>query len=196
MMINLLLILPLLLRENFLLNIYPVFALAAIGSLFMYMSSMGKRNEPFLRRLFNLLMLVLLGMGLSLNNTRAVGEALLGIQTPFKRTPKYNLHNRQNAEKYLDYLLPKDGSVWIEALMGIYASGLLFVALSHGNWGLVFWLSLISGGYAYITIISFKQSFEEKRPELSSFASAAFRISAQATSTNTEQDKSLQKSNY
>lgn len=195
MMINLLLILPLLLRENFLLNIYPVFALAAIGPLFMYMSAMGKRNEPFLRRLFNLLMLVLLGMGLSLNNTRAVGEALLGIQTPFKRTPKYNLHNRQNAEKYHDYPLPKDGSVWIEALMGIYASGLLFVALSHGNWGLVFWLSLISGGYAYITIISFKQSFEEKRPELSSSASEAFRISAQATSINTGQDKSLQKSN-
>jgi cellulose synthase/poly-beta-1,6-N-acetylglucosamine synthase-like glycosyltransferase len=188
MLINLLLILPLLLNSNYLLNIYPVFALAAVGPLFMYMSAMGVRKVLLRRRLFNLLMLVLLGMGLSLNNTRAVGEALLGIQTPFKRTPKYNLSNRQNSDKYLDYLLPKDGSVWIELLLGIYAFGLMFVALSHGNWGLVFWLSLISAGYAYITAINLKQSFAEKRSEPSSSVSEAYRISAQAPSTNPGQD--------
>ena len=162
MLINLLLMLPLLLSRNQLLNIYPVFTLAAIGPLFMYMSAMGIRNVPLLRRLFNLLMLVLLGMGLSLNNSRAVGEALIGVHSPFKRTPKYNYHNRQNAGVTLDYLLPKDGGVWIEALLGIYAFGLLFVAFDHGNWGLAFWLMLISGGYAYVAITSFKQSFEGK----------------------------------
>ncbi|MCK4898684.1 MAG: glycosyltransferase family 2 protein, partial [Anaerolineales bacterium] len=44
MLINLLLILPLLLTENHLLNIYPIFTLAAIGPLFMYMTAMGERN--------------------------------------------------------------------------------------------------------------------------------------------------------
>jgi cellulose synthase/poly-beta-1,6-N-acetylglucosamine synthase-like glycosyltransferase len=188
MMINLLLILPLVLSKNFLLNIFPVFALAAIGPLFMYITAMGERNLPFLRRLFNLLMLMLLGMGLSLNNTRAVGEALLGIQTPFNRTPKYNFQNRQNAQKSLDYLLPKDGGVWIEVMMGIYSAGLLLVALSRGIWGLVFWLSLISGGYTYISIISFKQSLEGKQPGSSSSVSEVFRISSQTTSSNAGQD--------
>lgn len=188
MLINLLLILPLLLSRNNLLYIYPVFALAAIGPLFMYMSAMGQIKTPFLLRLINLLMLVLLGMGLSLNNTRAVGEALLGVHTPFKRTPKYNLHNHSNAEKYLDYLLPKDGSVWIELLMGFYAFGLLFLAVSRGVWGLAFWLSLFSGGYAYIVVISFKQSFAGRQPKPSSSAKEAYQVSSQATSANTGQD--------
>jgi cellulose synthase/poly-beta-1,6-N-acetylglucosamine synthase-like glycosyltransferase len=188
MLMNLFLILPLLLSKNNLLYIYPVFALAAIGPMFMYMSAMGKRKVPFLRRLFNLLMLVLLGMGLSLNNTRAVGEALLGVHTPFKRTPKYNLHNHANAEKYFDYLLPKDGSVWFELLIGFYAFSLLFLAINQGVWGLVFWLSLISGGYAYIVIISFKQSFAGKQPKSSSSAKEGYQISSRATSANTGQD--------
>ena len=188
MLINLLLILPLLLTKNHLLNIYPIFTLAAIGPLFMYLTAIRERNLPFVKRLFNLLMLVLLGMGLFFNNSRAVGEALLGIQSPFKRTPKYDLRSKQNAEKYLDYLLPKEAGVWVELFMGIYAYGLLFIALSQGNWGLVFWLSLISSGYTYITIISFKQSIEEKQAKPSSSANEFLRVSAQATSTNTGQD--------
>ena len=188
MIINLLLMLPLLLRGNYLLNIYPVFALAAIGPMFMYLTAMRKQDLPLIRRLFNLLMLVLLGMGLSWNNTRAVGEALLGIQTPFKRTPKFNLHDRQNAVKYLDYLLPKDGSMWLEALIGIYALGLMLVAIIHGNWGLVFWLSLISGGYGYVTIISIRQSLEGRQRQTGTSVSEAIRISAQASSSNSGQD--------
>jgi hypothetical protein len=117
-----------------------------------------------------------------------VGEALLGVHTPFKRTPKYNLHNYSNAEKYLDYLLPKDGSVWIELLMGFYAFGLLFLAVSRGVWGLAFWLSLFSGGYAYIVVISFKQSFAGRQPKPSSSAKEAYQVSSQATSANTGQD--------
>jgi cellulose synthase/poly-beta-1,6-N-acetylglucosamine synthase-like glycosyltransferase len=188
MMINLLLILPLLLRGNSLLNIYPVFALAAIGPLFMYITAMGERDVPFMRRTFNLLMLVLLGMGLSWNNTRAVGEALLGIQSPFKRTPKFNIRNRQNSGNYLDYLLPKDGSLWIEALIGIYAFLLSLLAIRHGNWGLVFWLSLISGGYAYITIVNIKQSFEGKKLQAGSSSGEAIKISTHVATNSTGQD--------
>jgi cellulose synthase/poly-beta-1,6-N-acetylglucosamine synthase-like glycosyltransferase len=188
MIINLLLILPLLLSSNFLLDIYPFFALAAIGPLFMYLTAMGKRKVPLFKRLINLLMLVLLGMGLSLNNTRAVGEALIGKKTPFKRTPKYDLHDHQRNENYLDYLLPKSGMVWLEALTGVYAALLLVVALSKGIWGLVFWLTLISGGYIYTTIVSFKQFLEEKRAERISPVGEPVRVSTQMTTSNPGQD--------
>jgi cellulose synthase/poly-beta-1,6-N-acetylglucosamine synthase-like glycosyltransferase len=188
MIVNLLLILPLLLSGNYLLDIYPFFALAAIGPLFMYLTAMGKRDVPLLRRLFSLLMLVLLGMGLSLNNTRAVGEALVGKKTPFKRTPKYNLRDHQDTGKYLDYLLPKSAMVWLEALTGLYAGALLVVALNQGNWGLVFWLTFISGGYFYTTIISLKQSMEEKRAGSKSRAGESIQVAAQVTTSNPGQD--------
>src|SRR5205814_3632384 len=38
--------------------------------------------------------LMALGIGLTLTNTRAVLEALLGIQSPFKRTPKYRVQSK------------------------------------------------------------------------------------------------------
>jgi hypothetical protein len=163
MLLNLLLVLPLLLNGNFLLYIYPAFTIAAIGPLFMYMSSMGLHGLPFTRRLFNLLMLVLVGMGLSLNNSRAVGEALFAIRSPFNRTPKYNLKDRPGPQKTLDYLLPRDGSIWIELALSVYAFVLLLLAVQHGNWGLVFWLSLFSAGYAYIAGLGFHQSLSNKR---------------------------------
>jgi hypothetical protein len=188
MIMNLLLILPLLVSSNFLLNIYPFFALAAIGPLFMYLTAMGKREVPFLRRLINLTMLVLLGMGLSLNNTRAVGEALIGKKTPFKRTPKYNLHDHQNGGKYLDYLIPKSGMVWLEALTGFYAAALLLVALNKEIWGLVLWLSFIAGGYTYTTFINFKQSMEEKQAKTVSPVGESLQVVPQATTSNPGQD--------
>lgn len=164
MLLNLLLVLPLLLNGHFLLYIYPAFAIAAIGPLYMYMTSMGLRGLPFTRKLFNLLMLVLVGMGLSLNNSRAVGEALLSIRSPFNRTPKYNLNNRTISQKSLDYLLPRDGSLWIELALSIYAFVLLLLAVRYGNWGLVFWLSLFSAGYAYISVLGFQQALSVRRP--------------------------------
>jgi cellulose synthase/poly-beta-1,6-N-acetylglucosamine synthase-like glycosyltransferase len=165
MLINLLLLLPLLFYDNFLLYIYPAFAIAAIGPLFMYLTSMSLRGVSFARKLFNLLMLVLLGMGLSLNNSRAVGEALLSIRSPFNRTPKYNLDNRAAHKKSLDYLLPRDRILWLELSLSIYALVLLGLAVQRGNWGLVFWLSLFSAGYAYISGLGIQQYLSERRPE-------------------------------
>jgi cellulose synthase/poly-beta-1,6-N-acetylglucosamine synthase-like glycosyltransferase len=188
MVINLLLILPLLVGSNFLLDIYPFFALAAIGPLFMYMTAMGKREASLFKRLINLFMLVLLGMGLSLNNTRAVGEALIGKRTPFKRTPKYNLRDHQNSGNYLDYLLPKSGMVWLELLAGVYAAVLMVITLRRGIWGLVFWLTFISAGYLYITIVSFKQSIEEKRAASMPSAGDSVRVSAQMPTPTPGQD--------
>ena len=58
----------------------------------------------------------------------------------------------------------RDGSLWIELALSVYAFVLLLLAVRLGNWGLVFWLSLFSAGYAYIAGLGFKQSFSARRP--------------------------------
>jgi hypothetical protein len=78
--------------------------------------------------------------------------------------------------------------VWLEALTGVYAALLLVVALSKGIWGLVFWLTFISGGYIYTTIVSFKQFLEEKRAERISPVDEPVRVSTQMTTSNPGQD--------
>ena len=164
MLLNLLLALPLLINGNFLLNFYPVFTITATGPLFMYMSAMSLRSIPLARRLFNLLMLVLVGTGLSLNNSRAVGEALLSIHSPFKRTAKYDLNDNSVPGKVLDYQQPRDRINWIELGLSIYAMLLLLLAIQYENWGLVIWSSLFSAGYAYIAGLGFQQTFNGRKP--------------------------------
>ena len=85
------------------------------------------------------------------------------MRSPFQRTPKYNLDNRTGPEKALDYLLPRDYGVWIELALSIYSFALLLLAVRFGNWGLIFWLSLFSAGYAYISGLGFLQAQVKKR---------------------------------
>jgi hypothetical protein len=104
-------------------------------------------------------MLVFLGVGLSLNNTRAVGEALLGKQSSFLRTPKFNLRGRkQEQQKNSSYLLPRDANVWIESLLTLYAAFLLIYALSAGLWSIVPWLFMYICGFSYVVGLNFMQS--------------------------------------
>ncbi len=168
MLLNLLLMLPLLRGESPLLRIYPIFIIGALGPLFMYMVAMGGQSNSIIERIKNLAMLVLLGMGLSLNNTRAVTEALIGKQSAFKRTPKFNLDGRIVGRKYSDYLLPRDGSSWLEILLAIYAFSLLVYALFNGVWGLLVWLVLYSGGYTYVAGLNILQSLGQMKPEIRS----------------------------
>ncbi len=166
MLLNLLLMLPLLHGRSPLVRIYPVFIIGAFGPLFMYMVAMGQQSKPIFERLVNLFMLVLLGMGLSLNNTHAVAEATLGKQSPFKRTPKFNFKGQDTNRKNSDYLLPRDGSTWIEITLAIYSFSLLVYVLITGVWGLVPWLILYTGGYGYVAGLNIKQSIGQVSPKV------------------------------
>src|SRR5207237_9456329 len=81
--------------------------------------------------------LMALGIGLTVTNTRAVMEALLGIQSPFKRTPKYRVLTKQDralaAAKYRRRL----GWVpWLELLIGGYFVVTIWYAAFSGHLGI------------------------------------------------------------
>jgi len=99
-----------------------------------------------------------LGMGLSLNNSRAVAEALSGKQSAFLRTPKFNIRGSKLSPKLRAYLLPRDPFAWVELIFAFYASGLLIFALFQGVWSLVVWLILYASGYTYIAGLNFRQA--------------------------------------
>lgn len=166
MFLNLLLMLPLLHGESPLIRIYPIFIIAALGPIFMYTVSMSQQTKSIIERLKNLGMLILLGMGLSLNNTHAVVEALTGKQSPFKRTPKFNLYGSDTNRKYSDYLIPRNASTWLEVLLALYALSLLAFALYNGVWGLLVWLVLYTGGYGYVAGLNIIQSIKQVKPRI------------------------------
>ncbi|MFO0983187.1 MAG: cellulose synthase family protein [Planctomycetota bacterium] len=96
--------------------------------------------------------LLSLGIGLAINNAKAVLEALLRRQSSFVRTPKYNVigAQRRGAARYrgVTRYLP----VAIEILFGCYFLLITAIAVSHGLLVTSFFLSLFVAGFFYVGI--------------------------------------------
>lgn len=160
MLINLLLILPMSFSQSPLLNLAFIFACTAIGLPLMYWAAMDAEQISWSGRLPRLALLVALGTGFSVNNTKAVIEAICGIQSGFKRTPKFAV-TRQSAQwQTSTYTLPRDPTAWFEVLLGVYAFSLLIFGAINGIWWLFPWLLLHVSGYFYIAYLAFGQAWQ------------------------------------
>jgi cellulose synthase/poly-beta-1,6-N-acetylglucosamine synthase-like glycosyltransferase len=113
--------------------------------------------KSWLRSLLYLPFLMSLGIGLTITNTRAVLEALVGKQTAFARTPKYRVESKKDrigAKKYRKRL----GWVpWIELLIGTYFALAVFYAIDNENYFTVPFLLLFVGGYWVTGLMSLLQ---------------------------------------
>jgi cellulose synthase/poly-beta-1,6-N-acetylglucosamine synthase-like glycosyltransferase len=113
------------------------------------------RNWP--RTFLYLPFLMSFGIGLTLTNTRAVLEALFGIKSSFKRTPKYRVQSRKDrafGQKYRRRL----GLVpWLELLVGAYFALMCWYAYSSENYWTIPFLILFVLGYWYTGLMSLLQ---------------------------------------
>lgn len=162
MLINLFLMLPLIHSDSFLIGAFPYLTFAAIGPVFMYSIALSSSNKPIKERLITLFMLILVGMGVSFNNTRAVGSGLMGTDKTFLRTPKFNIREGEYKVSPSTYLLRRDYTFWFELLLAFYTFGTLVYTLLNRQWELIFWLMLYSLGFFYVASLSFLQN----RPEV------------------------------
>ena len=101
--------------------------------------------------------LMALGVGLTITNTKAVLEALVGHQSAFARTPKYSVQKkgeRSQAKKYRKRLgiIP-----WIELLIGCYFAFTVYYAVTTENFFTIPFLLLFVFGYWYTGILSLMQ---------------------------------------
>jgi len=113
--------------------------------------------KSWLRSLLYLPLLMSLGIGLTVTNTIAVLEALVGKQTAFARTPKYRVESKQDkvgAKKYRKRL----GWVpWIEILIGTYFALATVYAIDNENYITVPFLLLFLVGYWVTGLMSLMQ---------------------------------------
>ena len=102
--------------------------------------------------------LMALGIGLTITNSKAVLEALVGHQSAFARTPKYRVVNKKDraiaAKKYRKRL----GWVpYIELLIGTYFALTVWYAIANENYITVPFLFLFVFGYWYTGLMSLLQ---------------------------------------
>lgn len=168
MVLNLLLLLPISFARSPLLHVAPFLTSAAIGPPIMYWLAMGDRNNSFWEKIRTLAVLMALGTGLSVNNTKAAIEAFGGINSEFKRTPKFSLSsgggklNSATSKNWYSssYALPRHPTVWLELILSIYAGYLLLYCIRNEIWWILIWILMYAIGYAYISGLAFQQSWQ------------------------------------
>jgi len=131
--------------------------------IFYWISS--KRFKPVNPRIHFLKLFpsfITISMGLSLHNSIAVLEGLLGFKTPFIRTPKFNVIDINDSWKGNKYLKSKFSlSTFLEGLLAIYFIGGIIIGILLGDLGLLFFHAMLAAGFGSVflySIISLKNA--------------------------------------
>lgn len=109
------------------------------------------------RALLYLPFLMALGIGLTVTNTIAVIEALIGRQTAFARTPKYRVESKKDKVRAAKYRKRLGWVPWIEILIGSYFALTVVYAVQNENYLTVPFLLLFVVGYWYTGLMSLLQ---------------------------------------
>jgi cellulose synthase/poly-beta-1,6-N-acetylglucosamine synthase-like glycosyltransferase len=113
--------------------------------------------KSWLKALLYLPILMSLGIGLTITNTIAVLEALVGKQTAFVRTPKYRVESKKDKVQGAKYRKRLGWVPWIELLIGTYFALAIFYAIDNENYFTVPFLLLFVVGYWVTGLMSLLQ---------------------------------------
>ncbi len=97
------------------------------------------------------------GIGLSINQTRAVFEALMGRETEFVRTPKHGIEGRLEKWNAKKYRAAKSLTPVIEVAMAAYFVVAMVIAFQHGHYLSMPFLMLFLFGFGYVGLLSMWQ---------------------------------------
>jgi hypothetical protein len=137
----------------------PLFLAATASVANFYMVCQRELHEDWITRAKYLPFLMSVGIGLAINNTKAVFEALLNKESEFARTPKYGIEVQADewiGKKYRQSFLLQP---LIELALGLYFTATVFYALANGIYGTLPFLVLFQIGFLYVGLLSIFQQF-------------------------------------
>jgi cellulose synthase/poly-beta-1,6-N-acetylglucosamine synthase-like glycosyltransferase len=146
-------------REVLLIDL-PLFFGTTMSVVTFYVVSQRELGRPSggWHRLFLRLPLMLsVGIGLCINQTRAVFEALLGRDTEFVRTPKHGVKQRTQSWVGLRYRAAKTLIPYVELLMAAYLACAMAIAIHGGHYLSTPFLLLFFVGFGYVGALSVYQ---------------------------------------
>jgi cellulose synthase/poly-beta-1,6-N-acetylglucosamine synthase-like glycosyltransferase len=109
------------------------------------------------RALLYLPLLMALGVGLTITNTKAVIEALIGKESAFARTPKYNVESKKDKVGATKYRRRLGWVPWLELLIGSYFALMVYYAVEIENYFTIPFLLLFVLGYWCTGLMSLLQ---------------------------------------
>jgi cellulose synthase/poly-beta-1,6-N-acetylglucosamine synthase-like glycosyltransferase len=137
----------------------PLFFAATFSVCNFYMVCQRELHDDWRARIRYLPFLMSIGIGLCINNTRAVFEALFNKQSEFARTPKYRIEGA--ADEWISKKYHQSVAVQplIELALGLYFTATVFYALANQIYGTVPFLVLFQVGFLYTGLLSIVQQY-------------------------------------
>jgi cellulose synthase/poly-beta-1,6-N-acetylglucosamine synthase-like glycosyltransferase len=137
----------------------PLFFAATFSFCNFYMVCQREIHTDWRTRLKYVPFLMSVGIGLSVNNTRAVFEALFNKQSEFARTPKYRIEG--DSDEWLGKKYHQSVAVQplIELALGLYFTATVFYALANQIYGTLPFLVLFQVGFLYTGLLSIVQQY-------------------------------------
>ncbi|MDZ4806225.1 MAG: glycosyltransferase [Candidatus Eisenbacteria bacterium] len=136
------------------------FVIASLGHPLLYLDAQRRLKRDWPRQLALMPILIALGMGIAVNNVRAVIEALAGVPSGFNRTPKYDL--RQSSDKWRGkrYRVPVNAWPLLELALGAWTGAALVYSVWHGQWLAAPFLALYTAGLVSVGGASLARAFD------------------------------------
>ncbi len=145
--------------EMLLIDIPLFFAATASVANFYMVCQRELYPQTWTERLKYLPFLMSIGIGLAVNNTRAVFEALFKKPSEFVRTPKYAVEANGDEWSQKKYRQSVAVQPLVELALGLYFTATLFYALANGIYGTVPFLMLFQVGFLYTGMLSLLQQY-------------------------------------
>jgi hypothetical protein len=134
-----------------------LFAVSTFPFVTFYAVCQREIHQDWFTRLRHVPMLMVIGIGLSVNNARAVMEAMFGADSEFVRTPKYRIETSADQwidKKYREAAVPQS---LFELAIGLYFTATVVYAVVNGVYGTVPFLLLFQIGFLYTGLTSLAQ---------------------------------------
>jgi len=136
----------------------PLFLSATFSVTFFYTCAQREIYADWKKRLRYIPFNLALGIGISVNNAKAVVEALFKHQTEFKRTPKYAIEKKTDLWKNKKYTHPFNWVTFVELFLGVYFSLTLSYVIEQQIYISIPFMILFQIGYFYIALMGLLQS--------------------------------------
>src|SRR5262245_30232346 len=145
--------------EMLLIDIPLFFAATASVANFYMVCQRELYPTTWMDRLRYLPLLMSIGIGLAVNNTKAVFEALFHKPSDFARTPKYHIETGGDDWISKKYRQSTAVQPLIELALGLYFTATLFYALANGIYATVPFIMLFQVGFLYTGMLSLIQQY-------------------------------------
>ncbi len=127
---------------------------SAIPILLFYVISQRELYSDWKMRVRDIPLIFALGIGMCVNNARAVVEVLRDRSTPFVRTAKYRIETKHDFWKTKRYRASASRLLWLECILVGYTAMTAVCLIIVDRWSAIPYVLLFAIGFAYVTSLS------------------------------------------